>query len=144
MIGGIDDQQFLDTALVQDAPRILLAGADRDGGEIVRGHQLAHRLARIFREPNVAVGQDTDQLTRAFDDRDARDAVQLHQVERFGQRLVGGHRDRVDHHPTLEPLDRAHRSGLRVEVHVAVEDADAAELRQRDRHVGLGHGVHRR
>ena len=41
----VDHQQFLDPPLVEDAPRFLLAGAERHRREIVLGHQLADRLA---------------------------------------------------------------------------------------------------
>ena len=41
----VDHQQLLDPPLVEDAPRFLLAGPERDRREIVAGHQLAHRLA---------------------------------------------------------------------------------------------------
>ena len=67
-----------------------------------------------------------------------------HQLQRLGQRRVGRHGDRVDHHPALEPLDRRTAVACSSMVEVAVKHADAAELGQRDRHVGLGHGVHRR
>ena len=58
MIVLVDDEQLLDPPLVQDPPRLLLAGADRHRREIVAGHQLADRLARIFGEADVAVGED--------------------------------------------------------------------------------------
>ena len=84
------------------------------------------------------------ELARFLDDRNAADPVRLHQLERFGERLVGRHGDRIDHHPALEPLHLAHRGRLLLDVEVAVKHADPAELRERDRHVGLGHRVHRR
>ena len=74
----------------------------------------------------------------------AADPMGLHQLERFGQRLVGGHGDRVHDHPAFEALHLAHRRRLFLDGEVAVKHADPAELRERDRHVRLGHGVHRR
>ena len=84
------------------------------------------------------------ELARFLDDRDAADPVRLHQLERVGERLVGRHGDRIDHHSAFEALDLAHRGRLLLDAEIAVEHADAAELRQRDRHVRLGHRVHRR
>ena len=85
----VDHEQFLDPALVELPPRLLLgdAGADRD--EILAGHQLGHRLARIFGEADVAIGEDADQPAVLLGDRDAGDAVPLHQLERVGEGLVG-------------------------------------------------------
>ncbi len=144
MIAVVDHDQFLDAPLMQNPPRLFLAGADRHSRQIVAGHQLADRLARVFGETDVAVGQDTAQLARFLDNRDSADAVRLHQLERVGQGLVGRHGDRVDHHPALEPLDLANRHRLLLDSHVAVKDSDPAELCQSDGHVGLGHRVHRR
>jgi hypothetical protein len=49
----------------------------------------------------------------------------------------------IHHHAALEALHRPHRRRLLLDRKVAVEDADAAQLRHHDRHVGLGHRVHR-
>ena len=75
---------------MQDSPRFGLAGTDRHRREIVPGHQLADRLARVLGETHVAVGKDAAQLAGFFDDRNAADPVRLHQLERLGERLVGG------------------------------------------------------
>ena len=53
-------------------------------------------------------------------------------------------RDRVDHHAALVALDGADGVRLLVDAEIAVEHAEAAELRHDDRHVRLGDGVHRR
>ena len=75
MIVLVDDQQFLDPALVKDPPRLGLGGADRHRRKIVPRHQLADRLARIFGEANVPIGQNSAQLARFLDDRDPADPV---------------------------------------------------------------------
>ena len=67
----------------------------------------------------------------------------LHQRLRVGERRVGRDRDRVDHHAAFVALDRAHRRHLFLDRQIAVEHADTAQLRHHDRHVGLGHRVHR-
>ena len=129
---------------MEDAPRLGLAGADRHGREIVPGHQLSDRLAWVLGKAHVAIGDDAAQLARFFDHWNAADPVRLHQLERVRERLVGAHGDRVDHHSALEPFYLPNRRRLLLDSEVAVEDADAAELREGDRHVGLGHRVHRR
>ena len=78
--------------------------ADRDGGEIVPGHQLADRLTGLLGEADVAVGEDSAELAGFLDDRDAADAVAPHQLQRLGECLVGRHGDRVDDHAAFEPL----------------------------------------
>ena len=142
--GIVDDDQFLDPALVEEPPRLLLGHSGADRGEIVAGHQLGDRLARIFGEADVAVGEDADQPAAFLGHRDPGDPVPLHQLERVGQSLVRGHGDRVDHHPALEALHRPHRRRLLLDGEVAVEHPHPAQLRHDDRHVGLGHRVHRR
>jgi hypothetical protein len=54
------------------------------------------------------------------------------------------HRHRVDDHARLRPLDPVDLLGLALDGHVLVDYAKAAMLGHRDRHVGLGHGVHGR
>ena len=144
-IGLVDDQQLLDAVLVQEALGLLAGDALAHGDQLVPGHQLGDRLARVAGKAHVAVGQDADQLARAaLDHRDAGDLVIGHQPQRVGQRLVGVDRDRVDHHPGLEFLDLADFVRLLVDRHVAVDDADPAGLRHRDRERAFGHRVHRR
>jgi hypothetical protein len=82
--------------------------------------------------------------SRPLGDRNAGNPVPRHQLERVGQSLVGRHRDRVDHHAALEALDRPHRRRLLLDREIAVQHPHPAQLRHDDRHVGLGHRVHRR
>ncbi len=144
MMTFVDHQQLLDPSLVEDAPGHFLAGAETDSRQILLGHQLADRLLRIFGEANVAIGQDARQLARFLDDRNAADTVGPHQLKRLGQRLVGRHGDRVDDHPALEPFDRTDRRRLLFNIHVAMENADAAKVGHGNRHVRFGHRIHRR
>ena len=144
MIALIDHQQLLDAPFVKNPPRNFLAGAKADGRQIIVSHELADRLAGVSGEAHVAIGQDAAELARSIHDRDAADAVGLHQLERLGQRLIRGHADRVDDHAAFETLDLANSGRLLFDAEVAVEHADPAELSKRDCHIGFGHGVHRR
>jgi hypothetical protein len=135
---------------MQQALRLVLADAFAHRDETLAGHQFGDRLARIVGEAHVAVGQDAAQFARliwigaALDHRDAGNPVFGHQPQRVGQGLVGMDRDRIDHHPGLEFLDLADLGFLLVDRHVAVDHAEPAGLRHRDRERAFGHGVHRR
>ncbi len=67
----------------------------------------------------------------------------LHEREGVGQGLVRVDGDGVHHHAGFVSLDEANLLGLGVRLEIAVNDADAAVLRHGDRHLGLGHRVHR-
>ena len=67
-----------------------------------------------------------------------------HQRERLGYGRVPGERDRLDDHSRLAALDLVDLGDLILDREVAVDDADAADPRERDREPRLGDGVHRR
>ena len=74
-----------------------------------------------------------------FDDRNAGNAVLAHQRQRVGERFVRQDGDRIDHHAAFIALDLADLLGLRLRLHIAVDDADAAGLGERDGEPRLGH-----
>ena len=83
---AIDDEQLLDLVLVQDLARRVERRADRHGDEVLARHDVGDRPVDVGLEAQVAVGEDADQpafLAAVLGDRHARDAVLLHQVERF-------------------------------------------------------------
>ena len=59
-------------------------------------------------------------------------------------RLVGRQRDGIENDAVGRALDLVDLLGLLLDRHVLVDDADAAFLGQGDRHLVLGHRVHRR
>ena len=67
-----------------------------------------------------------------------------HQPQRIGEGLVRMDRDRVDDHAGLEFLDLADFVGLLFDRHIAVDDANPAGLRHRDRERAFGDRIHRR
>ena len=147
----VDDQQFLDTVLVQEALGIALADALAYRHQVVARHQLVDLLVRVRGKAHVAIGENADQLAGSpaacaavLDDGNAGNLGLLHQVERVGQRRLGADGDRIDHHAAFIGLDQPHFLGLPVLIEVAVDDAHAARLRHGDGHRGLGHGVHGR
>jgi hypothetical protein len=140
----VHDGQLLDLVPVEDALGLVEGRADRSGDEVTARHQRADRLGRVGLEPEVAVRKDADQDPVAVGDRDARDAVAGHQLERVGDAGVGREGDRLDDHPRLGALHLVDLRDLVLDREVAVDDADPADARQRDRQAGLGDRVHRR
>ncbi len=145
----VDHEQLFDAVLVQHPLRLVLADAFAHGDEIFVRHQFGDFLARIGRKPHVAVGENADQFARhapatAGHHRNAGKTVIVHQRQRIRQHRVGADGQRIDHHPGFVLLDLTHLGGLTVGIEIAVNDADAAGLRHRDRHARLGNRIHRR
>ena len=67
----------------------------------------------------------------------------LHQRQCVRQHGVGADGQRIDHHAGFVLLDLPDLRGLAIDVEIAVDDADAAGLRHRDRHARFGDGIHR-
>ena len=144
----IDHQEFLDAMLMQKTLGLVLTHAFAHGDELLC-HQIGNSLPRISGETNVAVGQNPHQLAGLsvpgrFNHRNSGNVVVLHQIERLLKSRPGLDRERVHHHAGFKFLHLADLRGLLVGLHVAVEHADAAGLRHGDRHLRLGHGIHRR
>src|SRR5215475_5188057 len=82
-------------------------GAHRHGEQRLARHDVGDGPVDVGFEPEVAVGQDPDEgafLASVFGNRHARDAVLLHQLERFVDLVRRRQRDRVDDHPAFGPL----------------------------------------
>jgi len=147
-IFAVDDQQFFDAMLVQEALCFIARSRLVHRDEIVFRHQLGDGLVRVVGEAHIAVGQDAAEpagligIGAALDDGNAGNLVVGHQAQRVGQGLVGMDRHRVHDHPGLELLDLADLGLLLLDRHVAVDDAETAGLRHRDRERAFGHRVH--
>ena len=101
--------------------------------EIGRSKRVSKRRSRLVRMPTSLPSLVTGH---------AGDAVARHQRLRVGDRLVGTDGDRVHDHAALAAFDAVHLFRLPVDRHVAMDDADAALLRQRDRQVRFRHRIH--
>src|ERR1700683_2906139 len=75
-------------------------------------------------------------------DGHAGDFVFAHDLERVADVIGGRHGYRVDDHAALGALYFVDFVGLLHDAQVAMNDTDAALLRERDGHVGFGDGVH--
>ena len=145
----IHHDQLLDAAVVQQAAAFGFGHTRAHGDETFLRHQLGDRLRVIFSKAQIAVGDDADKTAGGatgadfLHHRKARNAVARHQRAGISQRLIRGERDRVDHHAAFKALHLAHSQRLFLHGEIAVQHADAAQLRHGDRHVGFGHCVHR-
>ena len=137
----VDHQQFFDAMRVQDRFGFLERGADADGDQVLLGHHVRDGQVVARLEAQVAIGENAHQLA-VLGHRNAGDAVALHDVERVGDLLLGIDGDRIDDHAAFRALHAVHFLGLPVDRHVAVDDADAALLRERDGQVRFGDGIH--
>ena len=120
--------------------------ADRNRDEVFTRHHGGNRSVDVGLEPQIAVGENSDQpafFVPAFGNRHARDAVLLHELERFVDAVIGRERNRIDDHAALRSLHAIDFRRLLFNRKVLVDDADAAVLRHGNRQPGFGHGVHR-
>ena len=139
----VDDGELLDLVAVEDLLGLRERRPDRRGDEVARGHERRDGLVDVVLEAEVAVREDPDEDPVVVGDRDARDLVVRHELERLADERVGRQRHRLDDHPRLGALDLVDLRHLRLDREVAMDDADAALARERDREARLGHGVHR-
>src|SRR5215203_3380234 len=142
---AVDDEQFFDLVAVQDFARGVERRADRYGDKVFARHHRRDRAVDVGLESQVPVREDTDEPSffgPAFGDRHARDAVLLHQLERFVNAALRRERDRVDDHAALRALDTIDFRRLFFYGQVFVDDTDAAVLRHCNRQPGLRHRIH--
>src|SRR5208282_3567902 len=115
--------------------------ADSDGNEIVLGHDLADELTVIFLKAQIAVGEDAGEA-RTASDRQAGDAVLVHDFEGLADGDVRGDGDGIDDHAGFGAFDAIDFLGLTIDGHVAMDDADAALARNADGQARFRDGVH--
>ncbi len=138
----IDDEQLFDAVLMQDALCFIERRADGNRDQLVLGHARLDREIETRFEPQVAVGEDADEAAFLGGDRNAGDPEAAHHVERFGDPLVRLHRHRVDDHAAFRALHTVDFFRLAIDRHIAMDRADAALLRERNREVRFRHRVH--
>ena len=100
----IDDEELFDLVFVQDRARGVERRADGHREQRLVRHHVGDWTVHVGLEPEIPVRQDPAEpafLAAVFGDRDARDPVLPHQIERFVDSVGGGQRDRIDDHPAL-------------------------------------------
>jgi hypothetical protein len=128
----IDERQLLDLVLGEQAQRHVLVHANLRGDQRHGGHHLGNPLGVVGLEPQIAVGDDANQLADAVHHRKAGDPVPSTQRVNLGQRRLGRGGHRMGDHARLGSLDQIHLLSLLLDGEVAVQDADAAGPRHRD------------
>ena len=143
--GFIDDRQLFDAVPAQDLLRVLQRGADRRGDEVFLRHDVGDLLVEVGvgHEAQVAVRDDADELA-ILADRHAGDLVAAHQVVGLAHRVLRREVERVDDDAVFRALDHIDEVCLALDRHILVDDADTALTRDRDGHLRLGDGIHRR
>ena len=126
---------------VQDIFRVFERGADRDSDQIFLGHHLADGNIEAGLEAQVAIGEDAHQFS-VLGDGHAGNFVLAHHFKRVGNFGIGRHGDGIHDHAAFRALHLVHLIGLLLRRQVAMDDPDAALLRQRDRHVRFRDRVH--
>ena len=141
---GVDDRELLDLVAMEDRLGLLERRADRRGDEVAARHERRDGLRGVGLEAEVAVREDADEDTVVVRDRDARDPVALHELERLRDGVSGLERDGLDDHPGLRALHLVHLGDLILDGEVTVDDAEPARAGERDREPRLRHRVHGR
>mmetsp|Transcript_8593 Transcript_8593/g.17034 ORF Transcript_8593/g.17034 Transcript_8593/m.17034 type:complete len:462 (-) Transcript_8593:153-1538(-) len=141
----VDDGQLALLRVHQKLVRLLERAADLGDDEVGR-HHLHHGRAPIFDKIVVARRDNADEppAERAvLGDRDARKAVLGLDHVHVSEGGVWREAEGIEDEAVLVSLHAAHFGALLLDGVVAVDDAEAAEERHVDRHLRLGHRVHR-
>ena len=134
-------QKFLHAVLVEDGFGLLESSAHGDRDQILLGHHFGDGKVEAVLEAQIAIGENADEFP-LFGDRNARDPIALHQGLRSGDGGFRADGDGVDDHAAFTAFDAVDFFGLAGDRQVAVDDSNAALLRQSDREVRLGDGIH--
>ena len=101
----VDQDQLLDLVGLEDLASLLQRRVRRRGHETCRRHHVADRGLTPFDEAQIPTGQDPDDLHLAIDDRQAADAVVVHQVLGVADRSFRAQGDRVQDDAVGTALD---------------------------------------
>src|SRR5580700_1479914 len=137
----VDDQQFLDAMLVENLLRILERCAHGNGDQIFLGHHAVDGNIEAAFKAEIAIGENAGKPA-VLGDWNAGDFVLAHDFESIANFVRRRHGDGIDDHATLRALHLVDFVGLLFDAQVAMDNAESALLRQCNRHVRFGNGVH--
>ena len=140
---AIDDEKFFDAMLLQDGFRLIERSANRNSYEGLLGHHFGNRQFEARLEAQVAIGDDTDQMSVSVNDRHAADVIALHHVQGFPNRTVLWNCHGIDDHSRFRSFDLVNFLGLALDAQVLVNNANAALLRDGDCQRSFRYGIHR-
>ena len=139
----VDNQKFFHAVPVQDFAGFIQRRADRDGDKVLAGHHVGNRKIETILEAQIAVGKDSHQLA-VFRDRNAGDAIALHQRESVEDFFLGRDGNGVDNHAAFTAFDAIDLLRLAVNGNATMNKTDAALLGKRNRQVRLSNRIHSR
>ena len=142
LIFFVHHRQLLDLVFLQDVGSLFEVSELRGGDQVRLGHHIVDGLLRVALKAQVAVGDDAHEDMARIHDRDAADAIFIHDLEGVADECVLADGYGVQDHAVLRPLHFAHLVGLVLDGHVLVDHADAAFLGNGNGHGMLGHRVH--
>ncbi len=137
----VDDEELLHSMFVQDFFRLVEGRADWNGDQFFLGHHLIDGNVEAGFEAEIAVGEDANKFL-VLSNWNTGDLVFPHHLDGVGNLIVGRHCDGIDDHAAFRALHLVDFLGLLLDGQVTVHNAEAALLRQRNRHSGFGDGVH--
>ena len=108
---------------------------------LLRRHDSTDRFIQAILEPEIPIGNDTDDLA-ALHHRQPRNTVLSLQRDGITHGHVGGDRDRIRDNTEFVALDARDLTCLFIGGEVLVDDADPAFLGHGNGKAGLGHGIH--
>lgn len=139
----VNHRKFLHLIFLKNALHIIAIRAAVEYRDKPLGcHNVPDESTGVLEETHVAVGHYADQLPLGVRDRNAPDAVVVHQLKGIGDRLVLVDRDRVVDHPVLGTLHTTHLRGLRGYAHILMNHADTTFSCNCDGHRRFCYGVH--
>ena len=137
----VHDQKFFYAVLVQDFFRVLEFRPHGNTNQVLARHHVFDGQVGARLEAQVAVGQDPYQLPIRSNGH-ARDFVTAHDFQGVGDSRLRADGDRVHDHAAFRTLDLVNLLGLPLDRERAMNDANPALLRQRNRQTRFCHGVH--
>ncbi len=138
----IDNQDFFDPMPVQQIADFVIRRTFAHRDQFVsRRHDAINGNAQVRFEPYIATRHDTQQVRTAHDGY-TRNVVLAGQFQQFTHGAIWTDRDGIADDARFELLDRPNFSGLELDWHVLVHNADAAFLRHGNSQARFGHRVH--
>ena len=144
-VAFIDERKFLDTVLIENAPRFFEAGVARRGDQpVARRHHVRDTGVGAIQVADVAAGDHAFEPPLCVDDREAGEAVFGHYRANVIDRVLFANGVGFLNHRVFRALDPGNHRRLLVDRARAVDHAHAAFAGQCDRQIVFGNRVHRR
>ena len=142
---GIDERQFFDAVLLENATGLFEAGGFRSTDEAVfRSHHFGDRRIFVLDMPDIAARHDADQNILIVDHRESIHSLFEHNPLKLSNIQIRRHRKRIGDHRILGSLHLGNHVCLVLDRHISVNDPDTAFASESDGKLVLGDCVHGR